>query len=124
MYPTVSTLEGHTLLMLLVVHVDHSHAISVPVIDLPTGGAVCQPILRKYSSSFDFNGAGLIGAVAPLGYVHMVDTPKATYTTEAIVRYMIPDRVALFLRPWTATLVGVYGIPMAVAAVPIAFLRN
>jgi hypothetical protein len=73
-----------------VVHVHESHAVGVPVLDLPAHGAVRQETLGEYPRAFDLRRAAELGAVAPLGDIEMVNSPVADHA-HAVVGDAVPD---------------------------------
>jgi len=105
--PPLCALKYDPLLVLLVVGIDHRHAVGILDTDVPTDGTIGEPVFRKRSGSLHLDRPAVLPAVSPLGDVDVMDTPVSADAAQAVVGDVIPDAVALFLSPWAAAMIRV-----------------
>ncbi len=87
----------------------HLNAVGPGVANVERGWRIVDALGRGPAGALDLDRAGVVGAVAPLGDVDVVDAPIPADAAQAVVGDVVPDRVALLLGPRPAPLIGVRG---------------
>ena len=81
------------------VDVKHLDAVGIGVLDAPGQRRIAEPVLRDDPGAFDLQRARVVGAVAPLCDIDVVNAPRTAEAAEAIVVNVHPvTRAALGAR--------------------------